>query len=201
MLPPKAYDSHHRPAADDRSDRGIDGVTSDRCDPRTLHRRLGGRWVATKLAHTTIPFDVDPLGPANSLIFITGPMQTSTMSFTGRMNCTGVSPLTDGVASSNAGGVMSRTFAATGCGAVQIVGGTDQLAVVHVTDDECLLTTVPQLARCDGPRDMCVHRGDPCAWVRVRRMHRSGGQGLRAIRLDHDLRITGLRVGGGASVR
>ena len=164
MLPPKACSSHHRPAAHDRSDRAIDGITSDRCDPRTLHRRWGGGGRgATKLAHTTIPFDVDPLGPANSLIFTTGPLQTSTMSFTGRMNCTGAFPLTDGLVSSNAGGFMSRTFAANGYGAVQIVGGTDQLSIVHVTDDECLLEAVPQLARCDGDRDLCVHRGDPCA--------------------------------------
>ena len=75
---------------------------------------VGGRGIATALAHDRIPFDADPFGPENSLFFSTGPMQASRMSFTGRMNCTGVSPLTDGLFSSNAGGFLSRNFAGAG---------------------------------------------------------------------------------------
>jgi len=51
-------------------------------------RYIGGRGLGTKLAHDRIPFDVNPLGPDNRVFFTTGPMQTSNMSFTGRMNCT-----------------------------------------------------------------------------------------------------------------
>src|SRR6056297_4042322 len=71
---------------------------------------IGGRGVGTKLAHDRVPFDADPLGPDNRLFLTTGPMQYSQMSFTGRMNATGVSPLTDGLLSSNAGGFLSRNF-------------------------------------------------------------------------------------------
>ncbi|MEF8907363.1 MAG: aldehyde ferredoxin oxidoreductase N-terminal domain-containing protein, partial [Haloarculaceae archaeon] len=66
-------------------------------------RYIGGRGLGTRLAHERVPFDADPLGPDNRLYFTTGPLQVSNMSFTGRMNCTGVSPLTDGLLSSNAG--------------------------------------------------------------------------------------------------
>jgi len=72
-----------------------------------LEAYVGGRGVATALAHERIPFDVDPLGSANRLYFATGPLQVSTMSFTGRTNATAVSPLTNGLASSNAGGVVA----------------------------------------------------------------------------------------------
>ena len=96
---------------------------------------IGGRGVGTKLAHDRIPFDADPLGPGNRLVFATGPLQTSTTSFTGRMSCTGLSPLTDGLLSSNAGGYMSRPFAATGYAAVEIAGASDDLVGVHVTDE------------------------------------------------------------------
>ncbi|WP_137286553.1 aldehyde ferredoxin oxidoreductase family protein [Halorussus salinisoli] len=99
-----------------------------------LESFVGGRGVGTKLAHDRVPFDVDPLGPDNSLFFTTGPMQMSNMSFTGRTNCTGVSPLTDGLISSNAGGFMSRHVADTGAAAVEIAGESDDLLVVHVTD-------------------------------------------------------------------
>jgi aldehyde:ferredoxin oxidoreductase len=96
---------------------------------------IGGRGVGTKLAHDRIPFDADPLGPDNSLFFATGPMQTSNMSFTGRTNCTALSPLTDGLLSSNAGGFMSRHLADTGNAAVEITGESDELVIVHVRDD------------------------------------------------------------------
>ena len=100
-----------------------------------LESYIGGRGVATKLAHDRIPYDADPFGPENRLVFTTGPMQASNMSFTGRMNATAVSPLTDGLLSSNAGGFMSRHFADTGYSAVEFTGASDELLVVHVTDD------------------------------------------------------------------
>ncbi|CAI50873.1 aldehyde ferredoxin oxidoreductase (plasmid) [Natronomonas pharaonis DSM 2160] len=112
----------------------------------SVHKEyIGGRGVGTRLAHERIPFDVDPLGPENHLIFTTGPMQASNMSFTGRMNATSVSPLTDGLLSSNAGGFLSRNFTATGYGAVDFVGASDELIVVHVRDDDVRFESVPEL--------------------------------------------------------
>lgn len=104
----------------------IDGVLSS---------FIGGRGVGTKLAHDRLAFDADPLGPANGLFFTAGPLQASNMSFTGRMNCTGISPLTDGLLSSNAGGFLSRNFLATGYSAVEIHGESNEPLLVHVTDD------------------------------------------------------------------
>jgi len=107
---------------------------------------IGGRGLGTRLAHERIPFDADPFGPGNRLVFTTGPLQTSTMSFTGRMNCTGLSPLTDGLLSSNAGGYLSRNFADTGYAAVEVTGTSDDLLAVHVRDDGVSLEPVPHLA-------------------------------------------------------
>ncbi|WP_246984521.1 aldehyde ferredoxin oxidoreductase C-terminal domain-containing protein [Halorientalis marina] len=111
----------------------------------TLQSFIGGRGVGTKLGHERIPFDADPFGPENRLIFTTGPLQTSTMSFTGRMNCTGLSPLTDGLLSSNAGGFMSRPFADTGYAGVEITGESDDLVGVHVRDDGVTFEAVDDL--------------------------------------------------------
>lgn len=115
---------------------------------------LGGRALATRLAHERIPFDVDPIGPANRLIFTTGPLQMSQMSFTGRMNCTAVSPLTDGLLSSNAGGFISRNFADTGHAAVELVGKSDELTIVHVRDDEVIFEPVPDLHHATVPETL-----------------------------------------------
>jgi len=116
-----------------------------------LESFVGGRGVGTKLAHDRIPFDVDPLSGANRLVFTTGPMQQSNMSFTGRMNCTGVSPLTGGLLSSNAGGYMSRPFSDTGHAAIEITGASDDLVAVHVTDEGVEFEDVSDLAGADVP--------------------------------------------------
>ncbi|MFB6093221.1 MAG: aldehyde ferredoxin oxidoreductase family protein [Haloquadratum sp.] len=128
----------------------IDGV---------LESYIGGRGVATKLAHDRIPFDADPLGADNRLVFTTGPMQASQMSFTGRMNATAVSPLTDGLLSSNAGGFMSRHFADTGYSAVEVTGASDELVVVHVRDEGVEFEAVPELAGATVP-ETCTYVQD-----------------------------------------
>ncbi|MDL5362469.1 aldehyde ferredoxin oxidoreductase family protein [Halalkalicoccus sp. NIPERK01] len=106
---------------------------------------IGGRAVATALAHERIPFDADPLGAENRAYLSTGPLQTSRMSFTGRMNMTGLSPLTDGLASTNAGGYLSRNFAATGISVVEFVGRSDDLLAIHITDEDVEFESVAEL--------------------------------------------------------
>jgi aldehyde:ferredoxin oxidoreductase len=78
-------------------------------------------------------------------------MQASQMDVTGRMNATSVSPLTDGLLSSNAGGFLSRNFAATGASAVELVGESDELLAVHVRDDGVEFEEVPDLEGADVP--------------------------------------------------
>jgi aldehyde:ferredoxin oxidoreductase len=111
----------------------------------TLESFVGGRGLGTKLAHDRIPFDADPFGSDNRIVFTTGPLQQSSMSFTGRLSATGLSPLTDGLLSSNAGGFLSRNFVGTGYAAVEITGQSDDLLAIHVTDDGVEFETVPAL--------------------------------------------------------
>ena len=124
-----------------------------------LESFVGGRAVGTKLAHDRIPFDVDPLGAENRLYLATGPLQHSTMSFTGRMSATAVSPLTDGLLSSNAGGFLSRNFTATGYGAVEVTGESDELLIVHVTDEGVEFEEVPDLEGAE-TTDTCTYIED-----------------------------------------
>ncbi|WP_254839959.1 aldehyde ferredoxin oxidoreductase family protein [Natronomonas marina] len=125
-------------------DIGSRETTEEKIDD-VLESFVGGRGVGTKLAHDRIPFDADPLGPDNSLVFAAGPLQTSMMSYTGRLSCTGLSPLTDGLLSSNAGGFMSRPFVDTGYSAIEITGASDELVGVHVTDEGVEFEPVPDL--------------------------------------------------------
>jgi Aldehyde:ferredoxin oxidoreductase len=112
---------------------------------------LGGRGLATKLAHDRIPFDADPLGPENRAYLSAGPLQQSQMSFTGRTNMTALSPLTDGLVSTNAGGYLSRNFVGTGHPVFEVCGRSDELLAVHVTDDGVTFEEVPELAEAEVP--------------------------------------------------
>ena len=124
-----------------------DRSTTETAIDQVLESFVGGRGVATALAHDRIPFDADPFGPENRAYFATGPLQVSQTSFTGRTNMTGLSPLTDGLVSTNAGGYVSRNLADTGYSAVEIVGESDELIGVHVTDEGVEFEAVPQLAQ------------------------------------------------------
>ena len=106
---------------------------------------IGGRGVCTKLAHDRIPWNADPFGSNNRVYFATGPLQMSEMSFTGRMNATGLSPHSEGLLSTNAGGYLSRNFAGTGHSAVEVVGKSDDVVIVHVADDGVEFEEVPDL--------------------------------------------------------
>ena len=110
-----------------------------------LEEFVGGRALATALAHDRIPFDADPLGPENRAYLSTGPLQQSQMSFTGRMNMTGLSPLTDGLVSTNAGGYLSRNFTKSGISVLEVVGESDEPLLLHVTDEGVEFEAVPEL--------------------------------------------------------
>ncbi|ELY94633.1 aldehyde ferredoxin oxidoreductase [Natrialba hulunbeirensis JCM 10989] len=110
-----------------------------------LAETVGGRATATALAHERIPFDAEPFGPANRAYLSTGPLQQSQMSFTGRMNMTGLSPLTEGLVSTNAGGYLSRNFVEAGISVFEVVGESDELLAIHVTDSGVEFEEVPEL--------------------------------------------------------
>jgi aldehyde:ferredoxin oxidoreductase len=116
-----------------------------------LESFVGGRGVATRLAHERIPFDADPLGPENRLYFTTGPMQASSMSFTGRTSATALSPLTDGLLSANAGGFVSRNLLGTGNAVVELVGESDDPLLLHVRQDGVSFEEVPALDGAEVP--------------------------------------------------
>lgn len=117
----------------------------------TLAEFIGGRGACTKLAHDRIPFDADPFGPENRVYLGAGPLQQSRMSFTGRMNMTGLSPLTNGLLSTNAGGYLSRNFVATGHSIVEVTGTSDELLAIHVTEDGIEFETVDDLRLAEVP--------------------------------------------------
>ena len=116
-----------------------------------LDQYIGGRGVATALAHERIPFDADPFGPENRAYLAAGPFQSAMTSFTGRLSMTGLSPLTDGLVSTNAGGYLSREFVGAGISTLEVLGASDELVILHVTDEGVEFEAVPELREATVP--------------------------------------------------
>ncbi|NVM36722.1 MAG: aldehyde:ferredoxin oxidoreductase, partial [Candidatus Lokiarchaeota archaeon] len=59
-------------------------ITEEFPDDETLKLYLGGSGIATKYMIDEIPKGIDPLGPENKLIFMTGPLTGTPSPSTGR---------------------------------------------------------------------------------------------------------------------
>ena len=75
---------------------------------------LGGVGLATKYLYKEVPKGVDPLGPENKLIFMTGPLTGTVSPSAGRYDVIAKSPLTGIWGHANSGGQWGSQFKRTG---------------------------------------------------------------------------------------
>jgi len=101
-------------------------ITEEFPDERTLRKFLGGAGLATKYLFDEVPKGIDPLGPENKLIFMTGPMTgTSSPSTPPPTGCCAPPP---------AGGFWGRDFKRSGFDGI-IFEGISEKPVYLVTDE------------------------------------------------------------------
>ena len=79
-------------------------------DPDVARAYLGGRGLGAYLLHSRSLHAVDPLGPANPLIFATGPLTGTGAPAAGRYSVSARSPLTGTVFDGNSGGAFGVVF-------------------------------------------------------------------------------------------
>ena len=83
--------------------------------PETLMRKyLGGGALAAHILLRDMPPGVDPLGPANVLVFVTSVLNGLSLSGTNRYTAAAKSPLTGGYGESEAGGWWGPELRAAG---------------------------------------------------------------------------------------
>lgn len=87
-----------------------------------IEEYIGGRGLAIRLLYEENPPKVDPLGPENRLIFMTGPYTATQGSFTAFYNVTSKSPLTDTCSAAHSGGHFSPMLRKAGVDGLIIVG-------------------------------------------------------------------------------
>lgn len=109
-------------------------ITEEFPDEDTLKMYLGGSGLATKYLIDETPKGIDPLGPENKLIFMTGPLTGTPSPSTGRYCVVAKSPLTGVWGEANSAGFWGRDLKRSGFDGI-IFEGISTKPVYLVTED------------------------------------------------------------------
>ncbi len=83
---------------------------------------IGGYGIGARILYSRMKAGVDPLGPENTLGFLTGPLTGTPSTFAGRYTVVGKSPLTGGWGDSNCGGNFAPQIKFAGYDGVFVTG-------------------------------------------------------------------------------
>ncbi len=95
---------------------------------------IGGSGLAARYLLDLIGSDTDPLGPANPLILMTGPMVGTVMPSAGRFSVAALSPLTGIWGEANAGGFFGPELKFAGYDGVIITGAAQRPVWLSIVD-------------------------------------------------------------------
>ncbi|MFX1502730.1 MAG: aldehyde ferredoxin oxidoreductase family protein [Promethearchaeota archaeon] len=109
-------------------------TTEEFPDKEILKLYLGGAGLGTKYLIDEVPKGIDPLGPENKLIFMTGPLTGTPSPSTGRYSVVAKSPLTGIWGQANSAGFWGRNLKRSGFDGV-IFEGISPKPVYLVTED------------------------------------------------------------------
>jgi len=104
-------------------------------DEDIAHMYVGGKGYATRLLYDMTEPGLDPLGPANVLIFATGPLNGSVAPQTNRFSVVTKSPLTGGIGNSTCGGSFALGLKKAGIDVLVIRGKSDTPVRLEVDGD------------------------------------------------------------------
>ncbi len=96
---------------------------------------LGQRGLATKYLSEEVSPTVDPLSPANKLIFATGPLTGTAASTGGRYSVVTKGPLTGAIACSNSGGFFGAELKFAGWDMIVFEGRAEKPAYLYLEND------------------------------------------------------------------
>jgi aldehyde:ferredoxin oxidoreductase len=119
-------------------------LTTRTCTPEPLNMQwaqdyLGQRGLATKYFCEEVDPKVDPLSPANKLLFATGPLTGTMASTSARYSVITKGPLTGAIACSNSGGYFGAELRFAGWDMIVIEGKADDPVYLHIENDKATL--------------------------------------------------------------
>jgi aldehyde:ferredoxin oxidoreductase len=106
---------------------------------------LGSRGLATKYIVEEVDPKVDPLSPANKVIWATGPLTGTMASTGGRYTVVTKGPLTGAIACSNSGGYWGAELKMAGWDMIVFEGRSARPVYLSITDDKAELLDASQL--------------------------------------------------------
>ena len=139
----------------------------EKVDAQTAKDYLGGRGWAIRYLYDEVDPQIDPLSPANKLIFATGPL-TGTPAPTGnRYMVITKSPLTGALTNSNSGGVFPTEMKWTGFDVFIFEGEAPSLVYLWVDEDNIEIRSAEHLRGKSVPEttDLLLAETDPKAKV------------------------------------
>jgi aldehyde:ferredoxin oxidoreductase len=167
--------------------------------PDELYLRLvGGRALVAYLLLRDMPAGADPLGPDNLLIFAPGILQGTNLPGAGRHGVGARSPLTGGLASSEAGGWWGHEFKRTGYDALVIHGRAAEPAYLSIHNGEVAIRPAGHLWGCDTAEVEGMIREELGDKTRIAQCGVAGENGVLFAGIMHDVNRAAGRNGLGA---
>jgi aldehyde:ferredoxin oxidoreductase len=120
-------------------------ITEEFPDENALREYLGGAALATKILLEETKKGIDPLGPENKLIFMTGPLTGTSSPSTGRYSVVTKSPLTNGWGQANAAGFWGRDFKRSGFDGIIFEGRAPKPLYLLTEDGKAKLLDAEEL--------------------------------------------------------
>src|SRR5512144_1478543 len=125
-------------------------LSNGTCTPEPLNMEwaqqyLGQRGLATKYFTAEVDAKVDPLSPANKLIFATGPLTGTMASTGGRYSVITKGPLTGAIACSNSGGYFGAELKMAGWDMIILEGRSAKPVFLHIENDKAELLDASDL--------------------------------------------------------
>lgn len=100
---------------------------------------MGGTAMAARILFDRKAYLADPLGPDNTLVFVTGPISGTVMPGSGRFQVAARSPLTNGFGLASCGGHFGAELKFTGYDGVIITGASPEPVYLLITETEANL--------------------------------------------------------------
>ncbi|AWB06488.1 aldehyde ferredoxin oxidoreductase (plasmid) [Azospirillum humicireducens] len=119
-----------------RVDLGTGKITTEALKPELARDYIGARGLGTKYMYDEVDPTVDPLSPANKLIFASGPMTGTFAPSAGRYDVVTKGPLTGTIAASNSGGAWGPELKYAGYDMLILEGRAEKPVYLWIQDDK-----------------------------------------------------------------
>ena len=118
----------------------------EQLDAMRARRYVGGRGMAARILLDETPPGCDPFGPANRLVFATGPLTGTYAPGSGRFVVAGKSPATDGFGEAYTGGFVAHELKYAGYDGIVVQGAAAELVYLSIVNDRVEIRPARHLA-------------------------------------------------------